>query len=113
MYATNVTKLKENPSVALREAEDGPVLVLDGNVPNAVILHLDPSLQDIETGLRPALAAALYKDDVLSLGAAAELSGLAYGEFLQHLAALGIDVARIDETTNHETCDLGEWLTPS
>lgn len=41
MYATNVRDLKKNPSAALRHARDEPVLILKGNQPDAVLLHLD------------------------------------------------------------------------
>ncbi len=61
MYATNVRNLKKNPSEALRQAEHAPVLVLKGNEPNAVILHLEGAFADSEAQLRPALAASLYQ----------------------------------------------------
>ena len=55
-------------------------------------------------------AAALFKDGTLSLGGATRLSGMAMQAFLHYLAELGIDVVRPDETTSHETSDLGQWL---
>ena len=113
MYATNVRNLKKNPSLALRQAEQGPVLVMKGNDPNAVILHLDGVLKDCEATLRPALGTTLYRDGALSLGAAARLSGLDYAEFLCHLAMLGVDVVSVDETTGQEDRDLGPWLASS
>ncbi|WP_371258224.1 UPF0175 family protein [Thiohalocapsa sp. ML1] len=48
----------------------------------------------------PALAAALFKDGVLSLGAAARVSDLALQDFLAYLTDLGIDVVQADETTD-------------
>ena len=61
--------LKKNPSQALRLARDeGPVLVLKGNEPHALLVHLDESLTDTETGIRPALAASLYREGCVSLG---------------------------------------------
>jgi predicted HTH domain antitoxin len=113
MYATNVRNLKKNPSLALRHAEESPVLVLKGNEPNAVILHLDKSLIETERSLRPALAATLYKDGSLSLGAAAKLSALPLTEFVRHLAGLGIEIVKQDETTGQEVKDLGKWLALS
>ena len=113
MYATNVRNLKKNPSLALRQAEHGPVLVLKGNEPNAVILHLDGVLKESEAALRPALATSCYRDGVLSLGAATRLSGLTYSEFIQHLAMLGVDVVGVDETTSQETQDIGPWRESS
>ena len=35
MHTTNVRELKKNPSLALRLAREGPVLVLKGNDPDA------------------------------------------------------------------------------
>ena len=113
MHATNVRNLKKNPSLVLRRAKQGPVLVLKGNEPDAVILHLDGVLKDSEAALRPALAASLYRDGTLSLGAAARLSMLDYDGFLQHLAMLGIDVVGVDETTEKEPEDIDQWLASS
>ena len=110
MHATNVRNLKKNPSLALRQAEESPVLVLKGDEPNALIVHLDKSLTEAEQSVRPALAATLFKDGTLSLGGATRLSGMAQQVFLQYLGELGIDVVRIDETTEHETGNLDRWL---
>jgi len=51
-----------------------------------------------------------YKDKTLSLGAAARLSGLSLTQFVDHLAGLGVDVVRMDETLGQETQDMGAWL---
>ena len=110
MHATNVRNLKKNPSLALRLAEDAPVLVLKGDRPNALIVHLEDSLLETERALRPALAAALFKEGTLSLGAAARVSGLPLAVFVRHLAGLGIDAVGPDETTMLEEKDLGPWL---
>lgn len=110
MHATNVRNLKKNPSLALRQAEESPVLVLKGNEPNAVIVHLDKTLFDAEQSVRPSLAASLFKDGTLSLGAASRLSKLTLQEFLLFLAELGIDIVKPDETSGHEVKDLDRWL---
>ncbi|MBT4034790.1 MAG: prevent-host-death protein [Candidatus Marinimicrobia bacterium] len=112
MYATNVRTLKKNPSAALRHAEEGPVVVLKGNHPNAVILHLEPeqSIGESEQALLPALAASLYKDGTLSLGAAAQLSKMGLSSFAGHLSSLGVEVVGKDETTEKEQGDLARWL---
>ena len=112
MYATNVRTLKRNPSAALRHAEEGPVLVLKGNHPNAVIFHLETEQGVDESSqlLLPALAASLYKDGVLSLGGAAQLSKMGLSSFVQHLSSLGIEIVGRDETTDQEQEDLGRWL---
>ncbi len=110
MYATNVRNLKKNPSLALRQAEDSPVLVLKGDEPNALIVHLSKSLTEGEASVRPALAASLFKDGTLSLGRAVRLSGMPVQAFLRHLGELGIEVTGTDETTAHESRDLSRWL---
>ena len=86
------------------------MLVLKGDEPNALIVHLDKSLTEAEQSVRPALAAALFKDGTLSLGGATRLSGMTMQAFLHYLAELGIDVVRSDETTEHDTNDLSQWL---
>lgn len=93
MYATNVRNLKRNPSEALRHAEKEPVLILKGNQPNALLLNLKSSLGELDDQLKPALAASLFKDRVLSLGAVAQISGLSLSEFIDHLTQLDSDVA--------------------
>ncbi len=113
MYATNVRNLKKNPSLALRHAREEPVLILKGNEPDAVLLHLDASLKETEESLWPALASTLYRDGVMSLGAAAKLSRLALGDFVEHLSSLGIDIVRKDETAEHEAKDISQWLVSS
>jgi predicted HTH domain antitoxin len=110
VHATNVRNLKKNPSLALRQAEEAPVLILKGNEPNAVIVHLDKSLVDAERSVRPSLAASLFKDGTLSLGAASRLSNMPLQAFLLLLTELGIDVVKPDETTGHEAKDLDRWL---
>nr|WP_254045311.1 UPF0175 family protein [Thiohalocapsa sp. ML1] len=42
----------------------------------------------------------MFKDGVLSLGAAARVSDLALQDFLAYLTDLGIDVVQADETTD-------------
>ena len=110
MHTTNVRELKKNPSRALRLARDGPVLVLKGNEPDALLVHLDKSLTETEAGVRPALAASLYGGGGVSLGKAARISGLPLGEFVEHLGSLGIEIVRQDETTNTEADDVSAWL---
>ena len=99
MQATNVRALKKNPSQALRMArETGPVLILKGDEPDALLVHLGESLAAAESEIRPALAASLYREGYLSLGRAARVSGLSLSDFVSHLGSLGIDVVRPDGT---------------
>lgn len=111
MFATNVRNLKRNPSEALRHAEQEPVLILKGNQPNALLFNLKTSLGDINEQLKPALAASLFKDRVLSLGAAAQISGLSLSEFIDHLAQLDIELVTPDQQTANELHSLDRWLS--
>jgi len=111
MYATNVRNLKRNPSESLRHAEEGPVLVMKGNHPNALIINLNKSLDETYKQLKPALAASLFKDRVLSLGAATQLSGLSVSQFIDHLASLDIDLVVPDMQTSQEMEMLEQWLS--
>jgi predicted HTH domain antitoxin len=47
----------------------------------------------------------------MSLGKAAQFSGLSMSAFIKYLADLGIEIARPDETTPHETQNLSGWLS--
>ena len=111
MYATNVRNLKRNPSEALRRAEQEPVLILKGNEPNALLLNLKCSIAETSEQLKPALAASLFKDRVLSLGAAAKISGLSLSEFIEHLTQLDIDLVIPDAQTAQELDTLDTWLS--
>jgi len=111
MYTTNVRNLKKNPSEALRQAETSPVLVLKSSTPNALIIHLDTPLESTKNMLNPALASSLFKDKVLSLGAAAKISGLSLSDFIDHLAELDIDIVSGDQYTGNEAKTLETWLS--
>jgi len=111
MYATNVRNLKRNPSEALRHAEDEPVLIMKGNQPNALLIHLSQSVDNTYRQLKPALAASLFKDRVLSLGAATQVSGLNLSEFIEHLTQLDIDLVVPDTQTTKEMGTLDSWLS--
>lgn len=110
MHATNVRNLKKNPSLALRQAEESPVLVLKGNEPNALIVHLGKAIMEGNPSVRPALAASLFKGGTLSLGASVRTSGMSMSAFVSFLAELGIDVVRADEATDQEVKELNKWL---
>lgn len=49
----------------------------------AILLHLNDEKLLAEPGVRAALVTALYKDESLSLGRAAKLSGMVPVEFMQ------------------------------
>lgn len=72
---------------------------------------MDKTFSDTTLGLCPALAASLFRDGLMSLGKATQLSGLSMSAFIKHLGSLGIEIACPDETTTHETQDLSAWLS--
>jgi predicted HTH domain antitoxin len=114
MDCVNVRQLKNNPSEALRSATKGPVLVLKGDLPEAVILHLNPGQTPAEADLRLALAAALFKAGTLSMGRAARVAGVGVAGLVTHLSRLGIPVVQGDRAqaaSDLETLD--EWLASS
>ena len=94
MKAVSVRELKNNPSAALREAREHPVMVLSRHRPEALLVHLDDESLLSEPGIRRAIATALYREQSLSLGQAARYSGLAVGEFIAYVSRLGIPVVR-------------------
>ena len=114
MKAVNVRQLKSNPSEALREARKHPVVVLNRDQPEALIVHLDDESLLSEPGVRRALATALYRDESLSLGQAARLSALPVAEFIQHVSRLGIPVVRGTPASVREDAKaIEEWRTSS
>lgn len=88
MKVVSVSQLQSDPSGALRDARVRPVVVLNGHQPEALLVHLgDDSLLG-EPGVRLALAVALYKDEGLPLGRAAEFLRAGAGGL--HRAGLSI-----------------------
>lgn len=110
MKAVTVRDLKNNPSATLHEACEHPVVVLQHNRPEAVLVHLDedPSLN--EQDIRQALATALYRDRSLSLGQAARFSGMGMAAFIQRVSRLGILVVEGTAKTVREDA---EYRTPA
>ena len=114
MDCVNVRQLKNNPSKALRSATKGPVLVLKGDLPEAVILHLEAGDAPGESELRLALASALFKDGALSMGRAAKVARIGVAELLSHLSRLGIPIVQGDtDQTVSDLETLDEWLASS
>jgi predicted HTH domain antitoxin len=114
MDAVNVRQLKNNPSAALRSAANGPVLVLKGDNPEAVILCLDLESTPDSADVLLALATALYKDGVLSLGRAARVARTSVSDLVNHLSRLGIPVVHgTAADTEADLRTLDEWLASS
>lgn len=110
MKAVSVRQLKSNPSAALRDAREQPVMVLSRQRPEALLVHLSDDSLLAEPGVRLALAAALYKDGGMSLGRAARLSGRPIADFIVHLSRLGIPVVRGADTVREDVATLDRWF---
>ena len=110
MKAVSVRQLKSNPSAALRDAREQPVMVLNRHQPEALLVHLSDDSLLAEPGIRLALAVALYKDESLSLGRAAEFSGETLADFVDHISRLGIPVVRGANTIREDMEALDERL---
>ena len=89
MKAVSVRQLKSNPSAALRDVREQPVMVLNRHQPEALLVHLSDDSLLAEPGIRLALAMALYKDESLSLGRAAEFSGRNAGRLHRSRFSIG------------------------
>ena len=59
MHAVSVSGLKHNPAEALRQARSSPVVVLNRNNPDAVLIGLEEGGLLQAPGVRAALATAL------------------------------------------------------
>jgi hypothetical protein len=92
MDAVIVSGLKNNPSQALRMARKGVVLVMNGNKPEALMVSIDSCKVLDVTGVRPALATAMFRNIHLSLARAAKLGELPLRQLVFHTSRLGIAV---------------------
>lgn len=93
MHAVQVRELKNNPSEALRHAEEGVVVVMNRDHPSALLLHFDEEMLR-KPGVSMALATALFRDGSLSLARAAKVAQMTLVDFMQHLSRLGISVVQ-------------------
>ena len=100
MKAYNIGDLKNNPSVAIKDAKLGPVLILNREHPEALIFSLDLIDKSIE--INKTLAIMLYKNKAISFGKAAKIAKLSYSDFITLLSAHGIPVVQygIEEVKN-------------
>lgn len=110
MKAVSVRELRNNPSAALRAAHENPVIVLNRQRPEALLVHLEGDSILDEPGIRLALATALYREKSISLGRAARFSGIPLAEFIQYLSQLGIPVAQGTAASVREDVDaIRKW----
>jgi predicted HTH domain antitoxin len=111
MHNVSVSTLKNNPSEALRFAKAAPVVVMNHNEPNAIIVGLGDGKLLSSSGTRAALGTALFRDGGLSLARAARVAQMPLSSFITHVSRLGIPVA--DQSADDVLADmetLDQWL---
>jgi hypothetical protein len=97
MHAVSVSGLKHNPAEALRQARSSPVVVLNRDHPDAVLIGLEKGGVLQAPGVRAARVAEV---DVAS--------------FISHLGRLGIPAIRLTAAETKTDLDtLEQWLQSS
>jgi predicted HTH domain antitoxin len=95
MHAVSVSGLKLNPADALRQARSSPVVVLNRDHPDAVLIGLD-------------------QGGVLSLARAARVAEMDVASFIAQLGRLGIPAIRLTAAESNADLDtLEQWLQSS
>ena len=108
MKAYNIGDLKNNPSEAIRDSKDGPVLIFNREHPEAVIFSLDFIDKDVE--INKTLAMVLYKNKQVSLGRAAKIAGMSYSDFMELVSNHGIPIIRYGvEEIKQDLTNLRKW----
>jgi predicted HTH domain antitoxin len=90
MHAVNVRQLKSNPSVALRDAKDDLVVVMNRDRPDAVLVGMEQlGIADLPH-VRSAFAISLFRSGDISAGVAAKVAGKPLAEMLALLSSMNI-----------------------
>lgn len=114
MHAVSVRGLKHNPADALRQAKTAPVVVLNRDNPDALLIALEQGGMLQAPGVRAALATALFRDGELSLVRAAHVAEMDVARFIAHLSRLGIPAIRLTAAETRADLDtLEQWLQSS
>ena len=114
MHAVSVSGLKHNPDDALRQARSSPVVVLNRDHPDAVLIGLEHGGVLQAPGVRAALATALFRDGELSLARAARVAEMDVASFIAHLGRLAIPAIRLTAAEANADLDtLEQWLQSS
>lgn len=111
MHAVNIRELKSNPSEALREAKRGPVVVMNRDRPDAVLIGIEQvGITDLPH-VRQALAVSMFRGGDISATAAAKVAGLPLAEMLALLSAMQIPLYGGSAAEALEDIDVGAaWL---
>lgn len=114
MEIVNVSGLKNNPSEALRMAHRDLVVVMNRDRPDALMVGIEAAGVLDASGVRPALATALFRDGHLSLVRAAKLACMSVAKFSAHVSRLGIAVVHLNaQEASGDMDTLEQWLATS
>lgn len=112
MQVVNIRQLKSNPSVALREAKHGFVVVTNRDKPDAVLVSMEQlaGIANIDQ-VRLVMAISLFKDKLLSIGSAAKFAGKPLAELMTILSRMGIPIVDYSvEELQTEFDTLDQWF---
>lgn len=113
MHAVNIRQLKSNPSVALREAKNDLVVVMNRDTPDALLVGIEQlGIADLPH-VRSALAVSLFRGGDISVATAARVAQVPLADMLSLLSGMGIPLyggAPADAVQEMENG--AEWLAP-
>lgn len=116
MKAVSIRELKNNPSAALRDAQtDDLVVVMNRQQPQALLVDLARlGVADL-SGVKFALAVALFRQGQVSLGYASRVADLSVSAMIERLGSMGIPIVNVDDRElDHEISAFDAWQrTPS
>ena len=92
MKAVNVRELKNNPSESLRMAREGPVVVLNRDTPEGLLVSLHGLSLGASEDVRVLVAIALFRDRALPLARAARVAGVSLENFMEQASRAGVPV---------------------
>ena len=93
METFTIRDLRERTGELVRGAEEGKLSIVTKHGQGVfVAMPFDEAM--LRSGVRVALAVKLFDEEAVSLGKAAKLAGVSQSEFINHLGALKIPLAR-------------------
>ena len=93
METFTIRDLRERTGELVRGAEAGKLALITKHG-QAVFVAVPFDEAMLKFGVRIALAVKLFDEETISLGKAAKLAGVSQNEFINHLGALKIPLAR-------------------
>ena len=111
MHAVNVRQLKSNPSLALREAKNDLVVVMNRDRPDAVLVGVEQlGIADLPH-VRTVFAVSMFRTGDISAGVAAKVAGKPLVEMLALLSSMSIPLYRSSPKEAVDEMAVGEaWL---